>query len=108
MNQLNCSTPTLRVKPGQSVRFSCPLTVLGIPTDAGVLTLTLEPPVGATDLPIIDASPVHDGTGLYHSDQTIPIGATPGLWVRRWLATGSSPSQNSLSETYFHVIPLAY
>lgn len=104
-----------RTKPGQSVRFSVPLSVLGLaPTPLPTaVTLTLRCLVkGAIDAPIVDASPVFEGStqtsATYHSDQTIPIGATPGAWARRWQATGGVPSQNGLVEDVFYVAPLDF
>lgn len=98
-----------KVKPGQSVRFEVSASELGDEVDDLTgLTLTLQPPKRATDAPIVDAAPVNDGDGDYHSDQVIPLAATPGTWVRRWQAAGSGPSGFALVEILFEVEALAF
>ena len=80
---------TLSLAPGQSCVFSTTFTVAGVLTDAAlVLTLQLVVNGVATGAPIVDASPVRDSLGTYHSSQNIPTTATPGIWVRRWDAVG--------------------
>lgn len=96
------------VKPGQGVRFSVLVSTLGALTNVSPLTLTLEPPAGAPDSPIVDPSPVNDSAGAYHSDQTIPFASTPGLWVARWQAAGGAPATNALSERRFYVDALDF
>ena len=96
--------PMLSVFPGQSVRFSLLAQVLGLDTTpGGTTTLTLLPPNGATDAPIVDTAPSVDSAGNLHSDQVIPVNATPGIWAEDWLAQGSSPSQCGRSRRLFEV-----
>lgn len=92
-------------KPGQSVRWSVTVQQLDVLTNPPNLTMTLHSPDGST---IVDAAPVNDSTGNYHSDQVIPLSATPGPWVRRWAVSGSAANQNALVEDPFYVDRLLF
>jgi hypothetical protein len=96
------------IKPGQSVRLNMLALVLGQLADPGTLTVTLHPPKGALDAIITDLAPVRDSTGTFHSDQIIPIGATAGIWVERWVSTGSSASLSATAEQVWSVTALDF
>jgi len=91
--------------PGQSVRFSITLDVLGIFTNPPTLSFTLRSPDGTL---IVDSSPTLDSTGHYHSDQIIPIAGKPGKWVYRWRSTGSQAAQNAIAQKVIEVAHLDF
>ena len=110
------TTEIFRTTPGQSVRFSVPLSVLGVaPTllPTGI-TLTVEClEQGAPDPPIVDHAPVYDGSTAtaanYHSDQVFPLNSTPGRWAGYWVATGPTPAQCGVGGPFkFYVDPLPF
>lgn len=90
--------------PGESVRFTNTVTILGVLTDLPSLNCYVHGEDGTT----IAASVVHDSTGQYHADVTLPLTARPGKWVYRWVAVGSGPSTSGLKETPFQVQQLAF
>jgi hypothetical protein len=69
-------------KPGQGIRLTNSVTVLGVLTDDASISLEIEPPGGP---PVIYGSPVHDATGEYHQDVTAALPA--GVWLYRWQTT---------------------
>lgn len=69
-------------KPGQGIRLTNSVTVLGVLTDDASIVLTIEPPGGP---PVSHPTPAHDGTGLYHQDVTAALPA--GVWLYRWTTT---------------------
>lgn len=79
-----------RYLPGDDVQFEVQIVDLnGDPvTSMPGLRMTLIDATGATYL--ADASPVNDGGGAYHSDQTIGAGVTAyGAWYAVWSSAGS-------------------
>jgi hypothetical protein len=92
---------TLHYKPGQGERFPVSALLSGVLTDpATPPVLTLHSQDGTTVTP----SPVaHDGTGQYHADYELPTTAAPGVWVRRWTASGSAPVNDAVVENRFIV-----
>ncbi|HEY2598584.1 MAG TPA: hypothetical protein VGJ79_08905 [Candidatus Dormibacteraeota bacterium] len=97
--------PRYGVKPGSSLHLQMTSTINGLSTSSsGTVTMSFNPPIGAADAPIVDLAPILDSTAAYHSDQLLPLGATPGYWVERWTSTGSLVSQNALKEQLWLVV----
>jgi hypothetical protein len=92
-------------QPGQSIRFSVVLDVLGILTNPPALTFTLRSPDGTL---IVDPAPANDSTGHYHSDQVIPVNGKPGKWAYRWRSSGSQAAQNANVDKIIEVAALDF
>jgi hypothetical protein len=95
-----------RYYPGQCVRMSTSVDVLGVPaTPSGGATLLLQPP-GGTELTF--SSPAVDGLGIYHQDYVIPLTGPTGQWLYRWVTTGA-PVQAGVDDSgRFVVVPLRF
>jgi hypothetical protein len=93
-------------QPGDSIRISAQVLVLGVLTDPTSIELELCQP-GGTIVPFL--SPAHDGVGLYHVDYIIPYPAGPiGDWLYRWITTGSPTVVNGVIEGAFSVGALSF
>jgi len=97
------SDPLQTVLPGKSRHSAVTAKLLGLLVDPTTMVLSIIDPTGAVTLPAV----VRDSVGTYHSDYVIPITARPGVWVRRWVASGTPPAQTSLDEVRFIVPKLA-
>lgn len=96
---------TLHYKPGESERFPVTALLLGVLTDLGTLpVLTIRAPDGTSSTPAV----TRDSTGAYHADYDWAMSAPPGVWVRRWTATGGTPSAFAFVENLFVVDALDY
>ncbi len=93
-------------KPGQSIRFSASVSSLGALFDPDALVLSINQRMGTGT--IAATTPVKDSTGNYHVDVVIPMGAAPGIWVGRWVATGAAVNSNGLEEIVFSIVPLLF
>lgn len=87
-------------KPGQTVCFAIRVKVQGVLTDAPGGELSFEiSQAGAT--PVAQATPTHDGTGLYHVNvELLPTVAPGAWWGRAVLTDGSVPT---IGEKPFYV-----
>jgi hypothetical protein len=72
---------------GQGVRLLCPITVNGVPTDPGTLSLTIHPPPGTGPdivVTLAGGDVLRDSAGTYHYDLIVTAG---GVWRYAWVAT---------------------
>lgn len=88
--------------PGQSVRVTADLTVLGAPEAPVVLTLFVADAIGNVTEYANGLTP--DGPGLYHQDITLSMTPALGRWTYYWGSTGSQMNQYGVSAPqYFYV-----
>lgn len=93
-------------QPGSSIRISAQVLVLGVLTDPTTVALQMYMPGGIF---LSFASPVHDGTGLYHVDYVVPFPTGPvGEWLYRWVTTGAPAIVNGVGENAFNVGGLSF
>ena len=86
-------------QPGQTVRFSVTVSVLGELSDDPSTSLEIQPPSGS---PTTYPSPVHDNTGAYHQDILATLPA--GLWKYRWVTTNHA----GVVQGNFLMVPLSF
>lgn len=88
--------------PGQSVRITSDLTVLGVPETPIALTLFVEDASGAVTEYANGLVP--DSPGVYHQDVTLSTTPALGRWTYWWESTGSQLNQYGVSAPqYFYV-----
>ena len=88
--------------PGTVVVLSLgPLLVGGVATDATVLTLTVEDPLGVETVYTVGGGIVRDSVGTYHANIATTT-AQAGQWRYRWSSTGVAPGA---WEEWFSVSP---
>jgi|GEM_PF-5628381 len=97
------SDPLQTVLPGKSRHSTVTAKLSGLLSDPTTMVLSIIGPGGSVMLPTV----VRDAAGTYHSDWVLPITAKDGVWVRRWVASGTLPSQTGIDEVRFIVPKLA-
>jgi hypothetical protein len=99
--------------PGQSVRFLASASLLGsLYTPVATITVTMHGPLGklgpGASRTTQTITAVIDSTGQLHADGVIPITASPGPWVTRWLVVGSDAADTGLEEDFYTVQALSF
>jgi uncharacterized protein YfaS (alpha-2-macroglobulin family) len=91
-------------QPGDTVRLSSSITILGALQNPSGIEVQVQPPGGVV---VVYSSPTNDSAGNYHQDFVVPTNpvAPSGLWKYRWTASGSAAG---VGEGAFLVRPLSF
>lgn len=90
--------------PGETVRVTADVSVLGVLANALTLTLYVVDPTGATTT---YGAPTNDATGVYHQDFNLAASPAFGRWSYYWESVGTQLNQQGVSSPqYFYVAPI--